>query len=255
MAFFLSALFFPSSSNLFPFHLCQWLCIEKHESEAKPWAPPGEALRLSLSFSMWHDVQRLLRFSAQLKAKCFGWFTVMAVSFAALGHESGSGHRHRKDFGLCCWRITSLQWLYSHLLLGDNSHGVALELCHSVWGLSGGCDKYTSVIDQGIKKRSVFFVWIQKTLVYNWLSETAAKTLWQHLLSYNSAWVYACVLVEGGPIIQGRRVTTGVMGVFLTDDLTFSLSLAVYWVWIVTGKEIWLFEVISLQLVHDLHPV
>lgn len=36
----LTNLFFFLPSNLFSFHLCQWLCFEKHESEAKALGSP-----------------------------------------------------------------------------------------------------------------------------------------------------------------------------------------------------------------------
>lgn len=57
---------------------------------AKPRGPPGPALRLSVSTPL--GVQRDLRFSAQLKAKCLGGFAVMAVSFTPLGQGNGLGH-------------------------------------------------------------------------------------------------------------------------------------------------------------------
>lgn len=70
----------------------------------------------------------------------------------------------------------------------------------------GGCDKYTSVIDRGVINHCIFlFVRIERTLVYGRRAETAAETVWQHLLFYNCAsvcvrvWVCAhtCTAVQG----------------------------------------------------------
>lgn len=124
---FLSAIFFFSFLKFIPFSLASMVVYWKTWERGQALSPP----RASTEALVQHAApcSKALPVFSPVKSQVFRVIHSNGRVLCCAGPwEWLGGQGHTKDFGLCCLRITTLQYLYSHLLLRDNSHSVALGL-------------------------------------------------------------------------------------------------------------------------------
>lgn len=167
LGLFFSAIFFSfQKCNLFSFvsAVVYWKTWERGQASG----PPRASTEALFQHAVW--CSKAPSVFSPVESRVF-----RVIHSNGCGHESGVGSWAYEGFWTM--RLNSLQQLFSHLLLGDNRHGVALGLSLYAWGLSGGCDKYTSVIDQGVRNYSLFSVCSPQMLFYDWQADTAAEAV------------------------------------------------------------------------------